>query len=231
MIKYQLIESSLATEPGACHAIVSSSDSRNLDQILQHMISEGTGLTKPQAMAYFEKLSQSILYFLEYGFSITTPLFKIRPAINGKFNNMEDAYDSNRHQLNYRFSPGLRFRNMTSGFKIEKIEASSQAPAPTSFTDANNEGRNETATPGSMGLLRGKRMRFDKDDVKQGVFFESLDNPENVVRAVQYSDMNPSKLHFLVPVLPAGEYKIVVRKLSDNGKQLLAGELNTTVTV
>jgi hypothetical protein len=231
MIKYQLIESSIATEPGACHAIVSSSDSRNLDQIIQHMISEGTGLTKPQAMAYFEKLSQSILYFLEFGFSISTPLFKIRPTMNGKFDSKEDNYDPNRHQFNYRFSPGLRFRDMTSGFKIEKVEASSQAPAPTSFTDANTDGRNETATPGSLGMLKGKRLRFDKEDLKQGVFFESLDNPENVVRVAQYSDMNPSKLHFLVPALGAGEYKIVVRRMSDNGKQHLAGELSTTVTV
>jgi hypothetical protein len=231
MIKYQLVESGLATEAGACHAIVSVSNTRNLDQIINHMISEGTGLTKPQALAYFEKLSQSILYFIELGFCVSTPLFKVRPTINGKFANKEDLYDPNRHQLNFRITPGLRFRSVKTDVKIEKSENSSQSPAPTAFIDVNTDGRNETVSPGSMAMLKGNRLRFDKEDANQGIFFASLDNPDTVVRSAQYAEINPSKVLFLIPALEPGEYKILIKKNSDNGKTLLSGELGTTVTV
>jgi hypothetical protein len=231
MIKYQLVESSISSEAGACHAIVSSSGSRSLDQIITNMISEGTGLTKPQAMAYFEKLSQSILNYLELGFSISTPLFKIRPAITGKFNGKTDTFDPARHQINCRITPGLRLRNVTMDVKIDKGEALSQTAVPMTLVVDKVENPTEVVAVGDIAMLKGKRLRFDIEDPKQGLFFESLDNPENVVRVVKYSDMNPSKLHFLIPQLAPGEYKILVKRMSDNGKQLLVGELESTINV
>jgi len=83
----------------------------------------------------------------------------------------------------------------------------------------------------SIAMIKGRRLRFDTEDTNQGLFFESVDNSANVVRAVEYSDMNPSKLHFLIPQLAPGEYKILVKKMSDNGKDLLVGKLGKTVTV
>jgi hypothetical protein len=64
MVKYALRENTLGENSKGCIAVVSALGVASLEDIIGHMISEGTGLTRPQAMAYFEKLSQSVDYFI-----------------------------------------------------------------------------------------------------------------------------------------------------------------------
>ena len=52
MINYMLVENSITAEKETCYAVVSSPGTKNLDDIITHMIEEGSGLTRPQAMAY-----------------------------------------------------------------------------------------------------------------------------------------------------------------------------------
>ena len=64
MLKYLLVNNAMTSNPNACVAIVSSPESKNLDDVVSFMVSEGTGLTRPQALAYFEKLTQTVMYFV-----------------------------------------------------------------------------------------------------------------------------------------------------------------------
>jgi hypothetical protein len=90
MLKYALVENAMALDPSNCVAIVSSPESKNLDDVINFMVAEDTGLTRPQAMAYFEKLTQTILYFVGQGHSVATPLLRVRPTISGVLNNKSD---------------------------------------------------------------------------------------------------------------------------------------------
>ena len=67
MLKYSLTENVLAPTPNGCIAAISGSETRTLDDVINYMIAEGTGLTRPQAMAYFDKLTQTIEYFVGQG--------------------------------------------------------------------------------------------------------------------------------------------------------------------
>jgi hypothetical protein len=231
MIKYQLVESALTSEKGVCHAIISCSGNLNLDQILEHMVSEGTGLTKPQALAYFEKLTQVIMYYSELGFSINTPLFRIRPAISGKFNGKGDLFDPKRHKLHFCLTPGTRLTRHKIEMKVVKISQTSVAPLPLLVVDSQTDVKDGTLTVGSISKLSGKRLNFDKNDLRQGVFFIPTDNPKTEIRATSYSGIKPSELHFLIPVMMPGDYKVVVKKLSESGNKLLTGQLCNTITV
>ena len=71
MLKYSLTENVLASNPNGCVAVVSGSETKDLNAVIDYMIAEGTGLTRPQAMAYFEKLTQTIEYFVGQGHRVT----------------------------------------------------------------------------------------------------------------------------------------------------------------
>ena len=57
-------------------------------------------------------------------------------------------------------------------------------------------------SPGTMIELRGSNLRFEKEDVNQGVFFRSGSNAE--VRATVYGTITPGSLSVLVPASLTG---------------------------
>jgi len=231
MLKYLLIENGMVADTKSCIALVSSPESKNLDDVISFMVSEGTGLTRPQALAYFEKLTQTIMYFVGQGHSVTTPLFRVRPTITGLFANKNDSFDASRHQINFRATAGLRLREQVPDIKLEKVKVSQQSPTPITFIDAFSGESNLTATSGGIGVLYGNLLRFDTNDVQQGVFFTPVDTSKNEVRADIYSGIKPSEIHFQIPNMQTGDYYLVVRALSRNGKVIRDGKLESVISV
>ncbi|OJV36358.1 MAG: hypothetical protein BGO29_04080 [Bacteroidales bacterium 36-12] len=232
MIKYMLVENAITAETESCYAVVSSPGTKKLDDIITHMINEGSGLTRPQAMAYFERLTQSVIHFANQGYSIATPLFRTRPTICGTFNSKEDKFDPKRHQIKIRGMEGQRLREMPIKItKIVKITDSKQSPVLYTFTDICSETKNKTITVGGIGMLSGKRLRIDTKDPRLGLFFVPTDAPEDKIRVNIYSYNKPSEIHFQIPELAAGEYNLIVQTLSRNGKDILSGKLKESLKI
>lgn len=229
MLKYCLVENPLNSETANCIAYVSSFESKDLDDVIDHMIAEGSGLTRPQALAYFEKLTQTMLYFVGEGHTVTTPLFNIRPSITGVFESRLDNFDPARHQVNVRTSAGVRLRAFAKNIKLRKSSINSQKPDPTTFTDASTGKSDQDATAGGIGVLYGKRLRINPMDVQQGVFFVPVDTPNKEIRATSYSGVKPSEIHFVLPDLDHGEYFVYVKTKSKNEKYIYTGRLSDPI--
>jgi hypothetical protein len=213
MLKYSLVENALALNPNGYVAKVSSPETKDMNAIIDYMVSEGTGLTRPQALAYFEKLIQSIEYFVGQGHRVTTPLFRVKPTITGVFANSDDAFDSSRHSINIRTSSGLRLLDLITKIKLEKTVAPQPIPILRSYTDGMNQTFNASAVSDGLGVVKGKWLRFDPADNRQGVFFVSVTNPATEIQMTGYTEIMPSKVHFRIPAIPAGDYRVVVRTM------------------
>ena len=230
MLKYALVESVMTNDPHNCVASVSSPEVKDLNDVIDFMIAEGTGLTRPQAMAYFEKLTQTIEYFVGQGHRVITPLVRVKTTISGVFNDKKDIFDPSRHQLNIRASAGLRLKELPSKIKMEKVEVSQQAPAPELFIDGSSLEVNLSASPGGIGVLKGNRMKFDPSNNALGIFFTSTENPADETRVRVYSGIKPSEIHFQIPELPSGNYTIAVKTISKNGYSIQKGELKEIIS-
>lgn len=229
MLKYCLVENPLNSNTENCIAYVSSSAKKDLDDVIDYMVAEGSGLTRPQALAYFEKLTQTMLHFVGEGCTISTPLFKIRPSITGLFESRLDSFDPSRHQVNIRTSAGVRLHAFSEEIKLKKTSINSQDPVLTTFFDSETGKSNTNATAGGIGVLYGKRLRLDPFDDLQGIFFCSVDTPEVEIRASTYSSLKPSVIHFLLPNLEHGEYFIVIKKKTKNGKFIATSKLRERI--
>ena len=169
MIKYMLVENTITAENETCYAVVSSPGTKKLDDIITHMIEEGSGLTRPQAMAYFERLTQSVIHYINQGYSIATPLFRVRPTICGTFNGKHDKFDPKRHQIKFRGIEGQRLQEMPVKItKIVKIDDSHESPVLYTFTDMCSEANGDIITVGGIGVIKGKRLRIDIKDEQIG---------------------------------------------------------------
>jgi hypothetical protein len=232
MIEYMLVENSITARNETCYAVVSSFGTKNLEDIITHMIEEGSGLTRPQAMAYFERLTQSVIHYINQGYSVATPLFRVRPTICGTFNGKFDKFDPKRHQIKFRGTEGQRLQELTVNIgKIVQVTDSKESPSLYTFTDICSETKGELLTVGGIGRVLGKRLRIDPKDERLGLFFIPLNEPDKLIRVTTYSYNKPSEIHFLIPELEEGEYKLVAHTISRNGKQIYYGKLDKTLKV
>jgi hypothetical protein len=231
MLKYSLLENQLTTDLYSCIAVVSGQGKKNLDDIIDYMIAEGTGLTRPQAMAYFEKLVQSIEFFIRLGYSVSTPLLKIRASITGVFTDKNDSFDPLRHQVHVKTTSGTRLYKLEENLKVTKVQPNHPSPVIELFSDATTGRINDLATPGGIGVVKGSLLKFDPSDVRLGVFFISAEDPEAESRASVYSGVRPSEVHFQIPSsLTPGEYNLVVRAIVNSSEVIRKGEFIYTVT-
>ncbi|MDR8389583.1 hypothetical protein NC796_00450 [Aliifodinibius sp. S!AR15-10] len=109
-------------------AVSQSPDTYTLEDVFEHMTREGSTITKAEALAGFEEVTQGIINLLAQGNSVVTPLVNISPSISGVFDGDEDRFDPDRHQVNINFSSGVRMRDLPSEIPTEKIEPKEREP-------------------------------------------------------------------------------------------------------
>jgi len=231
MVKYALRANTFGDETKGCIAVVSGVGAATLDDVIGHMITEGTGLTRPQAMAYFEKLTQSVEFFIGLGFSVSTPLFRSRASISGIFNNKQDSFDAERHQINVRTVSGIRLSKLEKNLSPVKIKLNKLFPSPEILTDGTTETDNDRITSNGSAVLRGSLLRFDPKNVEQGIFFVAADNPAEEIRAEIYTAMRSSEVNFQIPTLQPKNYILVVKSDYYGWSSVRKGELEYTLSV
>jgi len=231
MVRYALKENTLGEDSKGCLAIVSALGVATIDDVIGHMISEGTGLTRPQAMAYFEKLTQSVEYFIGLGFTVSTPLFRARTSISGTFKNKYDSFDSARHQINVRTISGVRLSKLEKGLSPVKTKLNRLFPSPEILTDSTTETDNSKITSGGGAVLRGSLLKFDPQDVQQGIFFVAADNPAEEIRVQVYQTVRSNEVSFTIPVLVPKDYVLIVKSSYYSWSTVRKGEMENLLTV
>jgi len=217
-------------ETGGYIAKVNQWTKTDLDEIMDYFVAEGTGLTRPQALAYFEKLVQSFEHFIELRGGVTTPLCRIRTTISGVFRDKGDKFDPKRHQINLRITPGTRLEDLKSRLKLEKENNPERTPFPVVFIDVASNTINERATPKNIAKIKGRDLKFDPKDLRQGIFFVPENSSANV-RVNYYVNIKTAELDFLIPPVPPGNYTIVVQAIMRMHKFVRGGALEKLITV
>ena len=231
MVKYALRENTLGDDSKGCLAVVSAVGFANLEAVIGHMIDEGTGLTRPQAMAYFEKLTQSVEFFIRLGFSVSTPLFRSRATISGNFKNKYDSFDPERHQINVRTISGIRLNKLEKGLASVKTKLNRLFPSPDVLTDSTSDTENSRITSGGIAVLRGSLLKFDPKDSQQGIFFVAADNPAEEIRAENYTTIRSNEVNFQIPALDTKNYFLVVKSDYYSWTNVRKGEMESILTV
>ena len=219
------------SDPTGFRAVIQNQETIGLDQLVDDIVAEGTGLTRPQALAYNEKLFQLIEQYVTAGYRVSLPIVTFKPSIKGVFNGQDDSFDSSRHRVAIHTSPGKRIRKTEKDIIPEKKKKKMPVPEPMVFTDIASDVKNLTATPGNIATLQGYNLKFDPADKETGVFFIPEDRPGSRIRAEQYSSIKPSALHFLVPALKPGNYRLEVKAILPGSKRPRYGPLNGYITV
>ena len=203
-------------------------DTLDMETIIEKAVKRHSSLNEVDSNlainAFFEQVYEELLA----GNNVTTPMCNIRLSIAGVFDGDKMDFDSEQHKVNLNFSPGVDFRKLSQEVKLKKMAAADILPELDLFEDSETDSKNEKITPGKGGIVKGSKLKIDKDIADEGLFFIAADNTEHKVTT--YMRNMPSELIFTIPEgLAAGKYRLEIRSYLE-GKTLRTGQLDYELT-
>lgn len=212
MIKYYLESNPLTRKSNRLTARVMTTDTLYLKDIVKKAAKRGTSLTETDLMAAALLLSEVTSEEVARGKTVVLPLAVIRPTIRGVFNNVDDTFDESRHTKRASLKAGTMLTAKIQKARVEKLTGRSPAPVVTEFTDVTSGTTNNLITPGGIGIIIGKDLKFDPQNYSEGIWFSPTDGREPV-KTSTIALQTQGKLIFSIPnSLKPGSYILEVRK-------------------
>jgi hypothetical protein len=240
-LTYKLHPNNFTNGSNRFKAIVQSQGTATHEDVLNHMRALGSNVNQADSNAVIQNYFSSVWACLLEGRTVNTPFLNYKATIRGNFVDETDSFDPDRHQIEVSISPGVQCRRAMrqAQAQMQKQETIELLPGLLAFYDVNSGQRNSTVTPGGLGRLTGRRLKFQAEDPNQGIFFVAADPlsglplPDaNGSHRVEVIGKNaPSELMFMVPGdLTPGSYRLEVRSLTTAGESR-TGALKTRLTV
>lgn len=232
-IRYYLQPNPITPDPNDQSAHVVTNDNLTVAELAAELVKRGTCSSKAQASAVITGLFELIAEEVADGYAVNTPLFTLRPGINGVFTDPTDTFDPARHTIvgNPQSGPLLRAQLATA--TVQKILKGEPTPVPAAFINKTTGGVNATATPGGIGQLTGEQLKFDPAKTADGIYFVPGTGSAVKVPTTNLATRTEGELLFTVPALTAGSYHIEVRRTYGSGAntQVRVGQLGAAITV
>jgi hypothetical protein len=229
MIRYYLLRNNLVDDPEAYMAKVRPSRTIDLEYLIEEICLRETTVGESDVRSVLTLYFKVIERMLQNGTNVITPLVQYRAGIKGVFHRASDGFDPSRHRLVARLIPGKRLRRLLRDCIVVKEDPTIATPYLREYFDVGSGLFDSTLTPGSMGQVLGRNLRFDAADPAQGVFFVASD--ESATRAEEVGKNLPAELFFLVPALAPGDYTLEVRAAVNGSEEISVGKLLATLTV
>jgi len=204
-------------------------ETTEMEVIIRNAVKRHSSLNEVDASLAVNAVFEQIYEELLAGNNVITPMCNIRLSIAGVFDGDQMDFNPEYHKINLNFSPGVNFRKLTQEVKLKKMAAADILPELDLFEDSETASKNEKITPGKGGIVKGSKLKIDKDKADEGLFFIAADNTEHKVTT--YMRNMPSELIFTIPDgLTAGKYSLEIRTYLE-GKTLRTGQLDYELTV
>jgi nucleoid DNA-binding protein len=229
-IRYALVGNETMVGKNLLVARVYSAGTIDEEEFVRQISAAGTTVSVSDTVAVVANMEQFVERALADGFNISTGLGTFSIQVKGVFKDYDDRFDASRHEIVVRFRASKKLlKAIQNQARTKKIEPHELRPNLISFRDVVTGQRNSVITPGGIGHIYGNRLKFDRSDPDQGIFL--LGENRGVLRVRVVDENQPRKLIFLLPLLPAGAYRLAVRAACCGSRNLETGFLSMPLVV
>ena len=230
-IKYVLHKNPITSAPNDCKAAVIDTVIYDIDKLVEQITGEGSILKTTESVAVGNALLRQIGINLREGIGFHSKYFDVTIGMTGVFENEQDKYDSNRHEVYPILKASDEWRENIQKAVIEKAEASENKPKPTGIFDLKSKTNDQTMTPGGMAELHGQLLKIDETTTDEGLYFIPENGGSEIKVSYIYNNY-PKSIQFEIPEsLTAGNYKLEVRNRAHHGKTIRKGTLEFSLNV
>jgi len=210
-INYCLRPNAIGKNPNEFSASTISNKVIDHNMIIERMVLRGTHLQSESIRPVLELFYKITAEEVANGNSVNLPLIKIRPGISGMFNSIMDRFHVTRHKIKANTSAGLLLVNAMKSATVQKTDYHSPAPIVLKYHDSVTETDNSLITPGAPAILKGEKIKFNRNNKDEGIYFISAEGTET--KASIISENTETTTIFIAPLsLKTGRYSLEVRK-------------------
>jgi hypothetical protein len=231
-IRYALYPNSFQKDRPDTHYVARVHHTGVCDQstLVELITTRNRTLTPALVEAVLEEYATAIEYALSTGMRISTSVVKIQASIQGKFTEYDERRYPEQQPIVLKALPGKRLKKLLSKLKAERVSPKHPCPKPEHLEDIFSDTKDQRITARGVLRLRGRRLKFDPQDSRQGIFLVSEEGED--IRIADAITNVPSQLLFQAPdVLPAGDYQLEVRAMVGNSTVIRQGTLPYSLTV
>ena len=193
-----------------------------LDDVLNDMANVSRRYSAAELSGIFTLFLKTVAYLLQDGNHIHLPFLKITTSISGKFTDPQDCFDPKRHRVNIKVNPGKQLSVMARTIKVQKVTPSRPTPWVMQVHDFAQNRADAVLTLGSPAEVRGKHLKLDQTNPKQGLFLVGNRRPD--IRITEVYQNLSTRLLFRVPAdVPEGQYHLMVCTTVGNSTELRQG--------
>ena len=200
--------------------VLESAGSLTLDDILEEMAKENTGL-RNETLAhavdlYQRKLTEMVLN----GYSINTGMFRLVPQFKGLVEN--GVWDSKANSIYILMLQDKVLRDAIADTTVKILGEKGSSAYIIASEDTATRATDGLATPGRNFRVKGKNIKVDGTDPKVGVYIVSAGGSEQKLSADMIAMNNPSEIIVLLPAdLEEGAYELkIVTQYTTGGVML-----------
>ncbi|MFA8451446.1 MAG: DNA-binding domain-containing protein [Bacteroidales bacterium] len=218
-MKYSLYLNPLSKEESDCFARPTEVRSRKIEDLIKRITGVTSTLSSAETKSIIDSYWSNIAKFIADGEEYHDDYISIRLGISGRFDNIDDRFDRERHKVSVNANVSSRIKEAGSKICLEYEDAVTDYPAIVSVFDWGSHTNNEKITSEGTVEIKGSRLKVDYDDGEQGIFFVNKETGDDI-KAGYLRTNQPKCLVFSAPVLEAGTYTIEVRNKTRNGRVL-----------
>lgn len=218
-IRYSLQQDAL-NNSGTYHAHVTPAMSLSLEDLVDRMAGAPNAMERPRLFAAASLLMEAVTQALSQGEQVNLPICRLRPAIRGTFNSLEDTFSPDRHDVTVVVAAGSELKKRLAKASVEREPdgRGTDRPQPKALRRVpEGDHQDDIVHPGDVMEIVGRRLKFDPAGPDEGLFLQPLSEdataqsgpPIGIPRVIKRTEQ---RLMFQVPDAPPGRYQCLVRR-------------------
>ncbi len=229
-IRAELYDNLLTEDPNDFAARVVADKPLSSKDICNFAAQRGGADISAKAMEHAVDLfHDELIYQICNGFTVSTGVFNVRPAIKGVFNKATEQFNPEKHKISFDFNQGIKLRKELANVNVEIIGVSKAAFFIDQVIDIESESISDLLTPNRNLRISGSKIKIDGENAENGVYFINQETEERVKVESKIPVNKPSELIVVIPALYAGSYKLEVVTQFTGGTKTLLKEPRTAV--
>ncbi|TAJ12983.1 hypothetical protein DMA11_10830 [Marinilabiliaceae bacterium JC017] len=196
-IKYSLFLNKLRNQKKKNTYIAKIKSTGNLDMagLIAQMERHG-GVGKGHTKMYVNLFFSEIIHALTEGYTVSTPLFTIKPVIKGVFDDFNDYFIKGKQELVFSISPGPVLKELPEDMRLQKQYPRNSKPRIYHVAEPGTKKIKTSLKPGELVVVCGERFYFPDELGDCGIYFMA---GREKIKATQFMSLSKKEVLVMVP--------------------------------
>lgn len=231
LLKVWLRKNNLTEDPTDYMAVVSGMGSKNLDDIIDEIMKDGTENDRSTIMGIVTRFQQKAIQMVLSGHSVNTGMIYMRPVIKGSFRGK--IWNPEQHSIYVAINQGMQLRQEISETRVDFLAEEPDSMEINSLTNKVTGATDGTLTKGRTAELKGTTIKIEGIDPACGISFKNTTTGDIIKLPADAIVINePSRLLIELPVdIESGEYELILTSQFTKSNILLKSPRSTSFSV